>query len=370
MSHADDVLEAKIALEGEIARPIYRACLRYLSAWVDARGELGMFARVAHQQSIEALLIQHYARVVMVMTGRTPGRFPRIEEAALSMRHAERLRSRAQNQAMMIVAGMDRDLARALIEVESGAKGVASDFETKKSKWSVQYLMKWKESAKRAAEKIKKRIKALANKETQEPAEESRFEWVKQNEADSDIFHVWHSLMDGRERPAHHEAHEQERRIDLPFDVGGEKLMFPGDQSRGASLSNVINCRCYLSYFARRRSDGATEPMDIETPSIPAKRTWHRGDRFGKETPVTPTTSVTLNGNTRARIVLPDKTFATMRQEGPGLITIVRGREQIARATHSGGSVTSIAVSPAYQGTSLETMIRRSVSESFNRAPR
>ncbi len=370
MSHADDVLEAKIALEGEIARPLYRACLRYLSAWVDARGELGMFARVAHQQSIEALLIQHYARVVMVMTGRAPGRFPRIEDSAINMRHGERMRARAHNQAMMIIAGMDRDLARALLEVESGAKSATPALETKKSKWSVQYLMKWKESAKRAAEKIKKRIKALANKETQEPAEESRYEWVKQNEADSDVFKVWHSLMDGRERASHHAAHLQERRVDVPFDVGTSHLMFPGDQSLDAPLSEVINCRCFMTHYARRRADGETQDIELQTPSIPAKRTWHRGDRMGKETPVTPTTSVTLNGNTRARIVLPDKSFATLRQEGPGLIVIVRGRRQIARATHSGGKVTSVAIDPAYQATGLEEMIRRSVSESFSRAPR
>jgi uncharacterized protein with gpF-like domain len=31
---------------------------------------------------------------------------------------------------------------------------------------------------------------------------------------------------------------------DRPFVVSGERLMFPGDSSRGASAGNVINCRC------------------------------------------------------------------------------------------------------------------------------
>lgn len=29
-----------------------------------------------------------------------------------------------------------------------------------------------------------------------------------------------------------------------PFEVGGEKLMFPGDGSMGASGFNLYNCRC------------------------------------------------------------------------------------------------------------------------------
>ena len=32
--------------------------------------------------------------------------------------------------------------------------------------------------------------------------------------------------------------------IDEAFEVGGEQLMFPGDDSLGASLDNIINCQC------------------------------------------------------------------------------------------------------------------------------
>jgi HK97 family phage portal protein len=32
--------------------------------------------------------------------------------------------------------------------------------------------------------------------------------------------------------------------IDEPFEVGGEQLMYPGDDSLGASLDNIINCQC------------------------------------------------------------------------------------------------------------------------------
>jgi hypothetical protein len=36
--------------------------------------------------------------------------------------------------------------------------------------------------------------------------------------------------------------------LDHAFDVDGEKMMFPGDSSQGASARNIINCNCGLTY--------------------------------------------------------------------------------------------------------------------------
>lgn len=72
----------------------------------------------------------------------------------------------------------------------------------------------------------------------------------------------WVSMNDDRVRPAfnakptkaepwdHRRAHGQRRAMDEAFDVSGEKLMYPGDTSHGASAGNVINCRCVLLYHA------------------------------------------------------------------------------------------------------------------------
>jgi len=54
----------------------------------------------------------------------------------------------------------------------------------------------------------------------------------------------WMTVLDGREREAHHNADGQTVQAFQPFIVGGEQLMRPGDTSLGASLKNVINCRC------------------------------------------------------------------------------------------------------------------------------
>ena len=59
---------------------------------------------------------------------------------------------------------------------------------------------------------------------------------------------TWDSVGDSHVRPAHLDADGQTVPVNEPFAVGGERLMFPGDTSRGASADNVIGCRCGASY--------------------------------------------------------------------------------------------------------------------------
>lgn len=54
----------------------------------------------------------------------------------------------------------------------------------------------------------------------------------------------WVSGHDAWTRPAHMRADGQKKKEDEPFNVGGEKMMFPRDKSMGASGWNIYNCRC------------------------------------------------------------------------------------------------------------------------------
>jgi hypothetical protein len=56
----------------------------------------------------------------------------------------------------------------------------------------------------------------------------------------------WVSVLDERTRFSHIRANGQRRGQNEAFDVGGEKLMYPGDHK--GSAANVINCRCALLY--------------------------------------------------------------------------------------------------------------------------
>lgn len=55
---------------------------------------------------------------------------------------------------------------------------------------------------------------------------------------------LWSAVLDARTRPAHALADGQRVDIGKPFTVKGQLLMYPGDTSLGATLDNVINCRC------------------------------------------------------------------------------------------------------------------------------
>lgn len=55
----------------------------------------------------------------------------------------------------------------------------------------------------------------------------------------------WITAIDGRERDAHRAANGQRRKLDEPFDVGGEAMMQPGDPK--ASLRNRARCRCAVA---------------------------------------------------------------------------------------------------------------------------
>lgn len=60
----------------------------------------------------------------------------------------------------------------------------------------------------------------------------------------------WLTVKDERTRFSHLRADGQRRGQNEPFDVGGQKLMYPGDPK--GSAGNIINCRCVLLYHRVR----------------------------------------------------------------------------------------------------------------------
>lgn len=71
----------------------------------------------------------------------------------------------------------------------------------------------------------------------------------------------WVTVGDERVRPSHVLADSQLVNLNQSFSVGGQALRWPGDTSLGASVENVINCRCSSvvdaqSVFAVRRQRG------------------------------------------------------------------------------------------------------------------
>lgn len=62
----------------------------------------------------------------------------------------------------------------------------------------------------------------------------------------------WDAILDEKTRINHAVADGQQRSKDDLFLVGGQNLMYPGDSSHGATLDNIINCRCSVQYVTGR----------------------------------------------------------------------------------------------------------------------
>lgn len=58
----------------------------------------------------------------------------------------------------------------------------------------------------------------------------------------------WSAIIDKRTRDHHKDYDGTIVPIEQPFEIMGERLMFPRDVSMGASSDNVTNCRCHAIY--------------------------------------------------------------------------------------------------------------------------
>lgn len=61
-------------------------------------------------------------------------------------------------------------------------------------------------------------------------------------------YKTWNTIMDGRERDSHAEVNGTTIPIDEPFELQGGYVMFPGDDSMGVSDSELVSCRCSLTF--------------------------------------------------------------------------------------------------------------------------
>lgn len=59
----------------------------------------------------------------------------------------------------------------------------------------------------------------------------------------------WDTVMDGKERETHGEANGQIALIGELFEVGGALMMHPCDDSLGAGVDEIVNCRCSCTFL-------------------------------------------------------------------------------------------------------------------------
>lgn len=92
------------------------------------------------------------------------------------------------------------------------------------------------------------RTNTIATTETQKAAESTKhIESVNLDKKKKDktpMMKTWVAILDEKTRGSHAAADGQTVIVTSPFVVQNENLMFPGDDSLGASAGNIINCRC------------------------------------------------------------------------------------------------------------------------------
>lgn len=109
---------------------------------------------------------------------------------------------------------------------------------------------------------LAKRIQGVTDKSLSQSIRIARTETTRvENSAKQDVgeygkklgfkmMKQWVATEDARTRPEHTAADGQTVPIDEPFKVGGEYLMYPGDES--GSAWNTINCRCTVKNIVQR----------------------------------------------------------------------------------------------------------------------
>lgn len=383
-SHAADLLEAKMALEDELARPLYAWGVAYITSWEHGHGVIAAHPKMQWQAKLEAILSRHYARTVLVMVGNRPPKDPALAQVARSRSHLVSLTEQVKRNAALIMASIDAELARGLTdtaifdpnEIDDGTKDWTAGLETKQEMpvqpgiWGISagYTMRIGSAAIRALKRWAGKLKSIVVTSTNPVAEEARaiqhkeppVDVVPNDQANGRIVKIWDCMMDGRERDWHHNAHGQEVPVDQPYTVGGELLMYPGDASLGSSLQNRINCRC-RSRYVFVGDDGARKEL-YQGPRAPTRS--YRKKPSGDPPVVTPTSQITLNGRSSGRIFLADRQSARFDQPTPSTIVIRRDGIVLGRASFANGKVSKITVAPSARNLGIEDLIRRSVEGS------
>lgn len=352
----DALLDAKLALEQELVRPLTHIMLGYLG--VKDAGGPSLFERTGWLSQTQGVLEQHYARVVMVVTGRLPKRGQTITDAALSFEHVAGLRKRAVRQAQFILTSIDREWDR-FVEQKMEPDDLPTDARGLYTKLTAKARAIWA--------KIKSKIGIIATTETNGAAEDARIRRAREIAGNRMLYKRWSTMRDERVRDAHREAEGQERMASAAFDVGNEQLMFPGDGSLGASLGNLINCRCSASYFLQN-PDGTTEELAATPRLTPVRPNRAVGS---VDHPSLITRDVQFRAGMIERVFLTDMLEARVSiRDGVIRVTRAGRRLAIGRYTHGmirGARVEGLTITSEGQGLGIEDLIRRSLARTNGR---
>lgn len=197
---------------------------------------------------LEAVLLEHYGRVEDKFGTRISDQMPDdvamtpLEKAILGAALATFFTSRAIAQSRIITATTQRDMHTAA-QIVAGE--TADQVERAVAASSI------------LSRRLRGREGGIASLETQAAAEAVKGAQLdvlvgkkplSLERVSEDLKKEWVTLGDEVVRPKHVQADSQVQPVSKPFIVGSQLLRWPGDTALGASVDNVIYCRCSAVY--------------------------------------------------------------------------------------------------------------------------
>lgn len=137
---------------------------------------------------------------------------------------------------------ISRSIVDSTIEQHEKKKRANSD---KDMDSTTDNISKAESSEKKTQDKIEDRALSIAENESN-----SIFNRVEYDDAvdNGKTYKTWLTENDDRVRHTHRLLEMKTIPIDEPFVVGDSKMMFPRDTSMGASVREIVGCRCSLTY--------------------------------------------------------------------------------------------------------------------------
>lgn len=299
---------AKLELEAEL-RPKIRASRKALvKKVVRTLGRTGELPDVdlISSESLEPILLAHYEKVGKAFSGTIGARLPddvkatseEVEEIAENLathfqkkapiqareiagtdgRNARTSRFIAEEEIRRLRKEEDREPSR---EEEALIVGtiLGRQLESRLSRIAIRETQTTAETSKLAEVQVLldlkdlgelSRSRAPAVERVTEPLRKPIKEWVSQG--DSSVRTPPDSAFD------HLRADSGQVPVDEPFIVSGEKLMYPGDESLGASKGNLMGCRCSsvvdvkeIASARMRVAEEVPEPPPEAAPEVAPK---------------------------------------------------------------------------------------------------
>lgn len=244
-------LNAKLKFEKKLAAGVRRFLKKQNKQASEYAEKFAMqFDASNNEQEIKAILDDHYNMVI----GKFYPSVVRDANAALASAGVEKIdrndplviaailafiNQSTSDGAEWITARSNRDISVAFRTTDTNTEAIEK-LDNSVLRRSQQIAT---EHTQRAAEGGKSEVSRAVQRASQGAAFAAAVEMLREK--------TWMTRMDKFVRDAHQMALFQTVRATLPFVVGGEQLMYPGDMSLGASIGNVANCRCSAIYSFR-----------------------------------------------------------------------------------------------------------------------